>query len=680
MTSKTGRFELKPSTYNNEKGLADDTKQNGEVTSDDSEEDGGGDRAQWGRQFEFILSCIGFAVGLGNVWRFPYKCYKNGGGAFLIPYVIMLIFVGIPIFFLELAFGQFASSGPITVWRMNPVLKGVGYCSVAISAVIALYYNVVIAYCIFYFFASMSSEIAWNSCDNEWNSCICQKPDAEANVSWVNYTRADCQEKYFNGTLIITNETESPSREYWNNYVLKRSSGLEEPGELVWRLTLCLLLAWIIVFAVLFKGIKSLGKVVYFTAIFPYVLLTAMLIRGVTLDGAYEGVIFYLRPDWERLKDATVWSDAATQIFFSLSACQGGLIAMASYNKFSNNCMRDAFIVPVINCLTSFYAGFVIFSVLGFMAKNKGVTVDKVADSGPGLAFVVYPEGISQMPLPPLWAILFFLMMITLGFSSQFSIMETVITGIIDEYRILRKGWQSLVFRISMCLGFFAIAIPMTLQCGTYLQNLVDNYIGGFPLLFVGFFELTALNWVYGYNRFAKDIEMMLGQKPFIFFRITWCFVSPLLLLATIVFYSIQTKPLTLNDYEYPDWGISVGWLITAFPLVFIPGWAIYYVSKVTGFPEFLWRLTRPLPDWGPLLKSNQNEFYRDGLTNYIARQHGNVYVNVLPGETENEPQSESRGASEFEHIATVPKGQDNQTYLNDKGEMPYYSESKTAF
>ncbi|XP_064598134.1 sodium- and chloride-dependent glycine transporter 1-like [Liolophura sinensis] len=589
------------------------------------------DRAQWGRQLEFILSCVGFAVGLGNVWRFPFKCYKNGGGAFLIPYIIMLIFVGIPIFFLELAFGQFASSGPITVWKMNPLLKGVGYCSVAISAVITMYYNVVIAYCIFYFFASMASEVPWNSCDNDWNSCLCETPGIGPNVSWVNFTRMECRELYANGTLTITNQTESPSREYWNLNVLQKSSGLEEPGDLVWTLTLCLLLAWIIVFAVLFKGIKSLGKVVYFAAIFPYVLLTAMLIRGVTLDGSYEGIMFYLRPDWERLKDATVWSDAATQIFFSLSACGGGLIAMASYNKFSNNCMRDAFIVPVINCLTSFYAGFVIFSVLGFMAKNKGVTVDKVADGGPGLVFVVYPEGISQMSVSPLWAILFFLMMITLGFSSQFSLMETVITGVVDEYPILRTKWRSLSFRVVMCFVFFILGIPMTLQCGTYLQNLVDNYIGGFPLLFVGLFELAALNWIYGYNRFAKDIELMLGRKPYIYFRITWCVISPLLLLATIVFYGVQTKPLTMNDYVYPDWGISVGWLIMAFPLAFIPGWAIYYVSKVTGFHEFLWRVTRPIPGWGPLLKTNQKGLYKTPLSDFMKKNIGSVYVNALP-------------------------------------------------
>ena len=123
-------------------------------------------------------------------------------------------------------------------------------------------------------------------------------------------------------------------------------------------------------------------QVVYFTAIFPYIMLTVLFIRGVTLPGASIGIEYYLKPDFERLLDPHVWSDAATQIFYSLSACTGGLIAMASYNKFSNNCFRDSVIVCLINCGTSVFAGLVIFSVLGFMASEKGVDVRHVADGG----------------------------------------------------------------------------------------------------------------------------------------------------------------------------------------------------------------------------------------------------------------------------------------------------------
>ena len=125
-----------------------------------------------------------------------------------------------------------------------------------------------------------------------------------------------------------------------SHYVLEISSGMEEAGGLNWKLTLCLLLAWGIVLLCLIRGIQSLGKIVYFTALFPYLMLTILLIRGATLPGASKGIEFYLTPDFTRLADARVWCDAATQIFYSLSACLGGLIAMSSYNKFNNNCLR----------------------------------------------------------------------------------------------------------------------------------------------------------------------------------------------------------------------------------------------------------------------------------------------------------------------------------------------------
>src|SRR5438270_6174522 len=130
-----------------------------------------------------------------------------------------------------------------------------------------------------------------------------------------------------------------PSDEYFHNFVLGISSGIHELGGVRLELALCLFLCWLIVFICLYRGVKSMGKVVYFTALFPYVVLTILLFRGLTLDGAAEGIKFYLTPEWHRLKEVQVWADAAMQIFFSLSPCWGGLITLASYNKFHNNCL-----------------------------------------------------------------------------------------------------------------------------------------------------------------------------------------------------------------------------------------------------------------------------------------------------------------------------------------------------
>ncbi|KAJ4451056.1 hypothetical protein ANN_02493 [Periplaneta americana] len=242
--------------------------------------------------------------------------------------------------------------------------------------------------------------------------------------------------------------------------VLGLSSGIEETGEIRLSMALCLLLAWIIVFLCLCKGVQSSGKVVYFTALFPYVVLVILFVRGVSLPGASTGILFYLTPDWHRLANAQVWGDAAVQIFFALSPAWGGLITLASYNKFTNNCYncfhfnRDSLIVAISNILTSFFAGLVIFSVIGFLAHELEVEVKKVVDQGAGLAFIVYPEVVARLPVSPLWSLLFFVMLLTLGLDSQFALMETVTTAILDRFPNLRdyKIWVVLVVAV---FGYF---------------------------------------------------------------------------------------------------------------------------------------------------------------------------------------------------------------------------------
>ncbi|KAI0218438.1 Sodium-dependent proline transporter [Lamellibrachia satsuma] len=258
-------------------------------------------------------------------------------------------------------------------------------------------------------------------------------------------------------------DMKTPSEEYFYRNVLQISSGIDEPGTVVWQLALCLLLVWIIIFLVLIKGISSLGKVVYFTSTFPYLMMTVMVVRGATLEGALKGVKFYLQPQWDRLLVSEVWSDAAAQIFYSLSTCSGGLIAMASYNSFKNNSYRDSFLIPVVNCVTSVFAGFSIFTVLGYIATLKDLEVKDVAAGGPGLVFVVYPEGLATMPLAPLWSVLFFFMMLTLGFSSSFSLAEVVFVAVLDEFpqKLRATPYTPIIFRGVACCLYFLVSLPM---------------------------------------------------------------------------------------------------------------------------------------------------------------------------------------------------------------------------
>ncbi|KAH1187741.1 hypothetical protein KIL84_020490 [Mauremys mutica] len=324
------------------------------------------ERGHWNNKLEYVLSVAGEIIGLGNVWRFPYLCYKNGGGAFFIPYLIFLFTCGIPVFFLETALGQYTSQGGITAWRkLCPLFEGIGYASQVIVVLLNFYYIIVLAWALFYLFSSFTIDLPWGSCDHEWNTENCvefQKANASLNVTTENAT--------------------SPVIEFWERRVLKISAGIQHLGSLRWELALCLLLAWVICYFCIWKGVKSTGKVVYFTATFPYLMLVVLLIRGISLPGAMQGILFYLYPDLTRLMDPQVWMDAGTQIFFSYAICLGCLTALGSYNKYHNNCYRDCIALCFLNSGTSFVAGFAIFSILGFMAQEQGVPISEVAESG----------------------------------------------------------------------------------------------------------------------------------------------------------------------------------------------------------------------------------------------------------------------------------------------------------
>ncbi|XP_078602717.1 sodium- and chloride-dependent glycine transporter 1-like isoform X1 [Branchiostoma floridae x Branchiostoma japonicum] len=573
----------------------------------EAKEDNGEERPEWTGKLDFLLSCISYAVGLGNVWRFPYLCYKNGGGAFLVPYIFMLAFAGLPLFYLELAFGQFSSLGPVSIWRISPIFKGVGYAMVAISMMVGIYYNVVIAYTLYYLFASFTATLPWLTCNNPWNTdaCIQDRSVLGANTTNSSLTNSSL----INGTAVNHTGVRpvSASEEYWRNGVLQLSEGFDYPGEVVWYLCLCLLLAWLLVFFCLIKGVQSAGKVVYFTSTFPYIVLTILLIRCSIMDGAIDGIKFYVTPDFSRLQDAEVWGDAGIQIFFSLSVAWGGLISMASYNRFSQNCYRDSIIVSTINCGTSIYAGFVIFSILGFMANEMGVDVKDVADKGSGLAFVTYPEAVARLPISPLWSALFFFMLLSLGLGTQFAIIQTIVTSIIDEFPERLMSKRMLVTGL-VCLVFFLLGLPCITQGGNYMVELMNDWAAGFSLMVIGLIEVIAIGWIYGTDNFFRDIEMMIGFKPNRWWWLCWKFLTPAVLLAILLFYLIGIKPAIYGGrLEFPTSGQALGWLMTLTSLVVIPLPGIYYICKAEGtFMERVRKVMKPLPEWGPHLEENR--------------------------------------------------------------------------
>ena len=226
-----------------------------------------------------------------------------------------------------------------------------------------------------------------------------------------------------------------------------------------------------------FNFIRS--QAVWITAIAPYVVLIILLARGVSLPGAAEGIRYYLTPKWHKLNNSKVWIDAASQIFFSLGPGFGTLLALSSYNKFNNNCYRDAVLTSSINCLTSFLAGFVIFSVLGYMAHVQHKSIEEVGLEGPGLVFIVYPEAIATMAGSVFWSIIFFLMLITLGLDSTFGGLEAMITALCDEYpKVLGRHRE--VFVAALLFGIYICALPTTTYVSFWLGGAWRCDFGGF--------------------------------------------------------------------------------------------------------------------------------------------------------------------------------------------------------
>lgn len=527
-------------------------------------------RETWTSKFDFILALMGFSIGLGNIWRFPYLCFKNGGGCFLIPYLICLILAGVPALVLEISLGQYTSQGAITAWKICPIFQGIGYAGVLVMQYVNIYYTVILGWAFYYMFASFQSTLPWSHCGNKWNTPNCVESGERVNISQQNRSA-------------ITSV--SASQEYWDYRVLRLSGGLDEAGQVNWDLALCLLLAWIVCYLCVCKGVKSSGKVVYFTATAPYILLTAVLIRGVTLPGAADGIKFYLTPDLSRLSDGRVWLDAGTQVFFSYSIGMGTMTALGSYNKYKNNFYRDSIFFSFFNSGTSFYGGFLIFSVLGFMAKNQGVPIEDVAKPGPGLAFIVYPEAVAQMPLAPLWSALFFFMIILLGLDSEFVGIEGFVTAVVDSYpQYLRRGYRKEIFTAVVCAVWFLLGLTMVTEGGMYVFQLFDHYSGsGSVLLLVVICECLAMGWLYGRNRFYDNMKSMLGFQINPWIGWCWCFFAPSFCAFIFIFNLVTYKPMSYGPYVYPGWGQAIGWLLTATSLTCIPAVMIYKLIKTTG-------------------------------------------------------------------------------------------------
>ena len=479
------------------------------------------EREQWGSRAGFILAAIGSAVGLGNIWRFPYVAYENGGGAFLIPYLFALLTAGIPILIMEFSLGQrFRGSSPLTYARLNKKAEGMGWWQVAIAFVISTYYSVIIAWALSYTMFSF-------------------------NLSWG----------------------DDPDSFFFNSF-LHATASANDMGSIVPGILIPLILVWLVTLGVLFKGVKrgiELANRIIIPAL--VIMFLCIVIRALTLEGAMTGLDAFFKPDWEGLREPAVWVAAYGHIFFSLSVAFAIMITYASYLPKKADINNNAFIAGFSNSGFEILAGIGVFSVLGFMAVQNGVGVNEVATGGIGLAFVVFPQIISTFPgFNEFFGVLFFGCLVLAGLTSLISIVETYVAGIQDKFNVSRT--KAVIFGGGLSA---IISLIYTTQNGIRVLDTVDYFINNFGIAVSGLISVIVVAWILRKLPELKDHANSVSD-----FQIggwwTFCLtiVTPLVL-GVMLIQNLVTN-LTTNYEDYP----------TRFLIMF--GWTVAILAIVVGF------------------------------------------------------------------------------------------------
>ncbi len=483
-------------------------------------------RSQWGTRAGFILAAIGSAVGLGNIWRFPAEAYANGGGAFFVPYLFALLTAGIPILILEFTLGhKYRGSAPLTFRRVNKKAEFIGWWGVLVAFVISTYYSVIIAWAISYTIFSF-------------------------NLAWGEDTTAFLVEDYLQVV----------------------SAG--EIGSLVPNVLIPLIIVWIIILFVLYRGVQK-GIELANRIMIPLLLIVflAIVIRAVTLPGAMAGLDAFFKPDFSQIFNGSVWVAAYGQIFFSLSIAFAIMITYSSYLPKKSDITNNAFIVGFGNSSFELLAGIGVFGVLGFMATQANLSIDEVVEGGVGLAFMVFPEIINQFPaFNKLFGFLFFAALVLAGLTSLLSITETYVAALTDKFNISRK--QAVLFGGGLAA---LISFIYATQGGLNILDVTDYFINHFGVAVLGFVEVILIVWLV---RKLKDLRNHADNVSDIKLGSWWNFslgiITPIVLgymlfdlLRTNLFKAFDTD--TGNYGGYPDnfilfngWGLALGVLILA--------------------------------------------------------------------------------------------------------------------
>ena len=478
-------------------------------------------REEWGTRTGFILAAAGSAIGLGDVWRWPYIAYTNGGGAFFVPYLFAFLTAGIPILILEYAIGhRYRGSTPLSFRRIGKGFEWVGWWQVAISFVIGSYYAVIIAWAISYTLFSFG--LSWG-----------QDPES---FFLTSYLRAPAQ-----------------------------PSGL---GSLVPSVLIPLLIVWAITLWVLVRGVRR-GIELASRIMMPvfFVLFIALVIRSVTLPGALDGLNALFTPDWTAMTNSDVWVAAYAQIFFSLSICFAIMVTYASYLPKKADLSNTALIVGFSNSSVELLAGIGVFGALGFLAAASNTAVTQVAEDGIPLIFIAFPTLIDQLPaFNQLFAVVFFFSLVIAGLTSQISIVEVYVAAFRDKFDMSRTT--------SVLVGGGAaalVSIAFATRGGLYVLDAADHFINEIGAVTAGLLEVALVAWVF------RQVDELRSHTNAISDVVvgrwwTWSlmYVTPVVL-AFMLFENLRTELFGAQNYEgYPTgFLVRYGWTLVLATLVF---------------------------------------------------------------------------------------------------------------
>jgi len=470
------------------------------------------DNQFWSSRTMFILAVVGSAVGLGNIWRFPYVAYENGGGAFLIPYFIALLTAGIPLLILETGVGYRTRAGPPLAFKrlLGKGFDALGWVAMFMAFLIVTYYAIIIAWSFDY--AGFSLSLAWGS---------------------------------------------DPESFFYNDF-LQISDSVFSLGTVNLLILAGAILTWLWIYFAIFKGVKSVEKMVWITVTLPWILILVFVVRGVTLPGAMDGLAYYLTPNFTALFDPGVWIAAYGQVFYSMSVAMAVVIAYSRFLGDHSDVVKNGVIIAIADTLTSIFAGLAVFATLGYLAHVNGVAVTEVVKGGIELAFVTYPAIISALPvLPELFGVLFFIMLVTLGIDSAFSLVEAVSSGISDYTHMSGSTLKAII-----CVAAFAVSLIFMTNAGLYWLDILDHYINNFLILFIGLCEAIVIGYIYGAPKMRAFVNKFSDWKVGRWWDLCIWVVVPLFLGTAIVLNTIDGIVNPYGDGSYPFLANLIGWAV----------------------------------------------------------------------------------------------------------------------